>query len=58
LRVVGHSEEGIVEVVEHENHPFMLAVQWHPERMRNNKRQLDLFKGFVKACCESEIIQA
>jgi putative glutamine amidotransferase len=58
LRAVGHSEEGIIEVVEHENHPFMLAVQWHPERMRNDKRQLSLFKSFVKACCESEIIQA
>jgi putative glutamine amidotransferase len=58
LQAVGYSEEGIIEVVEHENHPFMLAVQWHPERMRSNERQLNLFKGFVKACCESEIVQA
>jgi putative glutamine amidotransferase len=57
LRAVGHSEEGIVEVVEHESHPFMLAVQWHPERMRSSARQLDLFKGFVRACCESEVVQ-
>jgi putative glutamine amidotransferase len=57
LCAVGLSEEGIIEVVEHQTHPFMLAVQWHPERMRNNDRQLNLFKGFVKACCESEIAQ-
>jgi putative glutamine amidotransferase len=55
LLAVGHSEEGIIEVIEHDSYPFMLAVQWHPERMRTDERQLDLFKGFIKACCEFNI---
>ncbi|MBU1636144.1 gamma-glutamyl-gamma-aminobutyrate hydrolase family protein [bacterium] len=49
LKAVGYSEEGIVEVIEHESHPFCLAVQWHPERMQYDERQMKLFSGFVEA---------
>lgn len=49
LKAVGFSEEGIVEVIEHEEHPFCLAVQWHPERMQYDERQMRLFSGFVEA---------
>jgi putative glutamine amidotransferase len=39
LRVVAKSPEGIVEALEWENpgeRPFLLLVQWHPERMFDN----------------------
>ena len=47
LKVTGYSEEGIVEVIEHEQHPFCLTVQWHPERMQSDERQMRLFSEFV-----------
>ncbi|MFF5209804.1 gamma-glutamyl-gamma-aminobutyrate hydrolase family protein [Streptosporangium sp. NPDC000396] len=31
LTVTAHAEDGTIEAVELENHPFALAVQWHPE---------------------------
>jgi putative glutamine amidotransferase len=32
LRVVARAEDGLVEAIEHENYPWLLGVQWHPER--------------------------
>lgn len=55
LRVVGKSEEGLIEVFELDSHPYLLAVQWHPERMRNSEQQRLLFKDFVKACCREQL---
>lgn len=33
FRVVGRSEDNLIEVVENSNHSFQIGVQWHPERM-------------------------
>src|SRR5690606_4104956 len=32
LRVVARAEDGLVEAIEHETRPWVLGVQWHPER--------------------------
>lgn len=32
LRVVARAEDGLVEAIEHESYPWLLGVQWHPER--------------------------
>ena len=56
LRVTGRSEDGIVEVMELKREeamllPYLLAVQFHPERLvRGYPVYLDLFRGFVEAC--------
>lgn len=45
------SEDGIIEGVEHANHPFCIGVQWHPEHMVGFvKRQRRIFDAFVSAC--------
>ncbi|MBI1855082.1 MAG: gamma-glutamyl-gamma-aminobutyrate hydrolase family protein, partial [Chloroflexi bacterium] len=31
LRVTGHAPDGLVEAIELTDHPFGIAVQWHPE---------------------------
>jgi putative glutamine amidotransferase len=56
LRPVGYSDEGLVEVVEAPDHPFVLAVQWHPERMGYAAEQRSLFEGFIDACRESSVV--
>ena len=54
FRVVGRSEEGIVEVIEHEQHPYLIGVQWHPERLGGDAfMHQELFDDFVRACRES-----
>jgi len=54
LRVVATSEDGVIEAVElkrPEELPFLLTVQFHPERLTDrNKVFLKLFSSFVDAC--------
>ncbi|HEX4122945.1 MAG TPA: gamma-glutamyl-gamma-aminobutyrate hydrolase family protein [Verrucomicrobiae bacterium] len=54
LRAVATSSDGIIEAVELKepgNSAFLLAVQFHPERLiDNNKAFLQLFTGFIEAC--------
>lgn len=49
LRVAGHSPDGLVEAVELPDHPFGLAVQWHPEWLTDQKATRNLFRRFVEA---------
>jgi putative glutamine amidotransferase len=49
LRTTAHTSDGIIEAVESECHPFFLGVQWHPERMLEDKIMFRLFEAFVKA---------
>jgi len=49
LRVVGHAPDGLVEVVEISDHPYAVAVQWHPEWLTDQLSMQRLFKSFVDA---------
>ena len=53
LRVAGHSPDGLVEAVELPDHPFGLAVQWHPEWLTDQVWTRNLFRKFVEAAEES-----
>jgi putative glutamine amidotransferase len=49
LRAVGHAPDGLVEVVEMPDHPYAVAVQWHPEWLTDQVPMQRLFKSFVDA---------
>ena len=49
IRVAGHAPDGLVEAVELPDHPFGLAVQWHPEWLTDQQSMRNLFRNFVQA---------
>ncbi len=49
LRIAGYAPDGLVEAVELPDHPFGLAVQWHPEWLTDQESTRNLFKKFVEA---------
>ena len=53
LRVSGTSPDGrLVEMVELDDHPWFLAVQFHPEFKSRPNRPQPLFRGFVRAAVQ------
>ncbi len=51
LTVSAVSEDGFIEGLELNNHPFCVAVQWHPEHMsKTDALQQKLFNEFINAC--------
>lgn len=59
LKVTGRSSDGIIEVVELREEdkgllPYMLSVQFHPERLvRGYPEYVELFRSFVAACAKN-----
>ena len=53
LRVSAYAEDGLVEAIEHVDYPWMLGVQWHPERNEASAPATDpdmrLFAAFSAA---------
>lgn len=49
FKVTAKSDDGYIEAIELENHPFCIGVQWHPEHMsRKSELQRSLFNAFVE----------
>jgi len=49
LRIAAYAPDGLVEAVELPDHPFGLAVQWHPEWLTDQASTRNLFRKFVEA---------
>lgn len=50
LQVVAKADDGIIEAVEMTGHPWLIAVQWHPEiTAAEDPAQQRLFNAFVQA---------
>jgi putative glutamine amidotransferase len=43
-------DDGIIEAVELPDHPFLVCVQWHPERIADSDSSRKLFSAFLTAC--------
>ena len=53
LEVVAHAPDGTIEAVEMTGHPWLIAVQWHPEMTAFQDRiQQRLFDEFVRVCAQ------
>lgn len=49
LRVAARAPDGVIEAVEMPDHPWLYAVQWHPELSRNDDVQQRIFEALVEA---------
>jgi putative glutamine amidotransferase len=53
LCVVAQAPDGIVEAIEHEKHPWLIGVQWHPEKSAaTDPSQQALFDALVKQAAQ------
>ena len=50
LKVIAHSEDGVVEAMERINGGFGLFVQWHPEQANDIKHRNAIYGALIKAC--------
>ena len=49
LKVTAYSPDGIIEALELPDHPFGIAVQWHPEWMQEHAPMREIFIAFIEA---------
>ena len=49
LKNTAHTSDGIIEAIELEGYPFLVCVQWHPERMTDSPYHAALFSALVNA---------
>ena len=49
VRPTAHTSDGIIEAIEYTNYPFLVGVQWHPERMIDYPCHASLFMALVHA---------
>jgi len=44
-----HACDGVIEALEHEHHPWAIALQWHPELAIDDHAQQRIFHALVEA---------
>jgi len=48
-QLAAQATDGLLEAIEYPAHPWLLAVQWHPEMSIDDGEQIKLFRAFVTA---------
>ena len=46
------AKDGVIEGIEHPEHPYCIGVQWHPEGLQNDAPSDNLFKSFIEAAIQ------
>ena len=54
MRVAGVSSEGLVEIIELEDHPWFVGTLFHPEFKSRPTRPHPLFVGFMQAILDNK----
>lgn len=52
LKSVARHEDGTIEAIESDERPWLIGVQWHPERTLEDPATRRLFHSFVRAAAE------
>jgi putative glutamine amidotransferase len=52
LHMIARAPDGLIEALEVPDHPFALAVQWHPEALPEVAEMRALFGALVAACAQ------
>ena len=47
--IVARAPDGTIEAVELRDHPWLVAVQWHPEHPDRRKFEMPLFRALIAA---------
>jgi putative glutamine amidotransferase len=54
LLAFAYSTDNLIEAFYMKDYPFLVGVQWHPERMPDNELSVTLFESFVEASSDSK----
>lgn len=49
LKAFAYSTDNLIEAFYMEDYPYLIGVQWHPERLIDDSLSLELFKSFIRA---------
>jgi putative glutamine amidotransferase len=52
---VAYAADGLIEALEHHQHPWLIAVQWHPELSPHDPVHQRLFQAFVNAARDQAV---
>jgi len=55
-RVAAQAPDGVIEAIEHQHHPWAIAVQWHPELAPDDLLQQRIFRAFVQAASQRQVV--
>jgi gamma-glutamyl-gamma-aminobutyrate hydrolase PuuD len=53
ITVEAKAEDGVIEAISINDHPFAFGVQWHPEAQRNTETSQKIFDAFVNSIVEN-----
>ena len=54
LSAFAYSSDNLIEAIYMKDYPFLVGVQWHPERMADSILSVRLFRSFVEASSDSK----
>lgn len=55
-RLAATAADGVIEALEHQDHPWAFAIQWHPEISLNDSRQQRIFRTFVHTAQQRQMM--